>query len=220
MTTRKRAQMLKNQEGFSIVEALLVFAIFSIVALGIAGLIKTSRTGFDVAATQAFVQRTGTAVSEQMQREFTSAAALQVTSCGPQGTAGKAVMYMTMKPQDPYRCVYEWTYAGDLGPQLYRCSLAVWTVGGSCTNTPENLLLIQHALNAPANVATQIRAQNILFQRVDCLPNTLGSCSDPGRKVVTPLFDFRFDLDIPNVTWPTSDSFPGQRFAASFTTRN
>jgi hypothetical protein len=38
--------------------------------------------------------------------------------------------------------------------------------------------------------------------------------------VVSPLFDFRFDLDIPNVTWTTSDSFPGQRFAASFTTRN
>lgn len=210
--------MLRNQEGFSLVEALVVVAIFSFVALGIAGLIKTSRTGFAVAATHAFVQRTGTAVSEQMQREFTSAAALQVTSCGPQGTAGKAVMYMT--PLGETRCIYEWTNATPPGPQLFRCKLAAWSAGGSCMNTPENLLLIQHALNAPENVATQIRAQNILFQRVDCLPNTSGSCSDPGRQVVTPLFDFRFDLDIPNVTWATSDSFPGQRFAASFTTRN
>lgn len=210
--------MLRNQEGASLVEALLVVAVFSFVALGIAGLIKTSRTGFDVAATHAFVQRMGTAVSEQMQRELTTAAALQVASCGPQGTAGKAVMYLTRVGET--RCIYEWTDATPPGPQLFRCKLASWIVGGSCTNTPENLLLIQQALHAPGNVATQIRAQNILFQRVDCLPNASGSCGDPGRQVVTPLFDFRFDLDIPNVTWATSDSFPGQRFAASFTTRN
>jgi hypothetical protein len=88
------------------------------------------------------------------------------------------------------------------------------------------LLLIQQAPNAPENVATQIRAQNVLFKRVDCLPNTSGSCGDPGRQVVTPLFDFRFDLDIPNVTWAyrTDPNDPNkvlyQRFAASFTTRN
>jgi len=210
--------MLKSQDGFSLVEALLVVGIFSIVALGIAGLIKTSRTGLDVALTQAFVQRVGTAVSEQMQRELTSATAIQVASCGPQGTANKSVMYMTQLGET--RCIYEWTDATPPGPQLFRCTLAAWTVGGSCADSPRNLLLVQHALNAPENVATQIRAQNIFFQRVDCLPNTSGSCSDPGRQVVTPLFDFRFDLDIPNVTWATSDSFPGQRFAASFTTRN
>jgi Tfp pilus assembly protein PilV len=215
---RAQIMLLQNPRGFSIVEALLVAFLFLIVALSIAGMIKTSNSGFDMAATQAFVQRTGTAVSEQMQRELTSAAALQVTSCGPQGTTGKAVMYMTQVGKT--RCIYEWTDATPPWPQLFRCNLAGWTVGGSCTNTPENLLLIQQALNAPENVATQIRAQNILFQRVVCLPNPSGSCSDPGRQVVSPLFDFRFDLDIPNVTWPTSDSFPGQRFAASFTTRN
>jgi hypothetical protein len=215
---RARMTLLQNPKGFSIVEALLVAFLFLIVALSIAGMINSSNTGFDVAATQAFVQRTGTAVSEQMQREFTSATALQVTSCGPQGATGKAVMYMTQLGST--RCIYEWTDATPPGPQLFRCNLAGWTAGGSCTNTPENLLLIQQALNAPRNAATQIRAQNILFQRVECLPNTSGSCSDPGRQVVSPLFDFRFDLDIPNITWSTSDSFPGQRFAASFTTRN
>jgi len=215
---RARLTSLQNQKGFSLLEALLVAFLFLIVALSIAGMINSSNTGFDVAATQAFVQRTGTAVSEQMQREFTTATALQVTSCGPQGAMGKAVMYMTQLGNT--RCIYEWTDATPPGPQLFRCNLAGWTVGGSCTNTPENLLFIQQALNAPRNVATQIRAQNILFQRVDCLPNASGACGDPGRQVVSPLFDFRFDLDIPNVTWTTSDSFPGQRFAASFTTRN
>jgi Tfp pilus assembly protein PilV len=215
---RIRITSLQDQNGFSLVEALLAAFLFLIVALSIAAMINTSNTGFDVAATQAFVQRTGTAVSEQMQREFTTATALQVTSCGPQGVAGKAVMYMTQLGNT--RCVYEWTDATPPGPQLFRCNLAGWTVGGGCTNTPENLLRIQQALNAPHNAATQIRAQNILFQRVDCLPNASGSCSDPGRQVVSPLFDFRFDLDIPNVTWAASDSFPGQRFAASFTTRN
>ena len=210
--------VVRSQEGFSLIEALLVLAVFSMIGLGIAGLIQTSRTGFDVATTQAFVQRVGTAVSEKMQREFTSAAALQVTNCGPQGMAGKAVMYMT--PRGDTWCIYEWTNATPPGPQLFRCKLAAWIAGGGCTDTPENLLLSQMALNAPTSLAAQIRAQNILFQRVECLPNASGACGDPGRQVVTPLFDFRFDLDIPNVTWATSDSFPGQRFAASFTTRN
>lgn len=218
MIGRGGIALLQNQKGFSLVEALLAAFLFLIVALSIAAMINTSNTGFDVAATQAFVQRVGTAVSERMQREFTTATALQVTSCGPQSTTGQAVMYM-----DQYgstHCIYAWTDTTPPGTQLLRCNLANWTIGGSCTDTPVNLLLILQALNAPHNAATQIRAQNILFQRVDCLPNASGSCGDPGRQVVSPLFDFRFDLDIPNVTWATSDSFPGQRFAASFTTRN
>jgi Tfp pilus assembly protein PilV len=215
---RARITLLRNQKGFSILEALLVAFLFLVVALSIAGMINASNTGFDVAATQAFVQRVGTAVSEEMQRDLTTAAALQVTSCGPQNMAGKAVMYMTRRGDT--RCIYEWTDATPPGPQLFRCTLASWTVGASCTTTPENLLLGQQAPNAAHNAATQIRAQNIFFQRVDCLPNALGACGDSGRQVVSPLFDFRFDLDIPNVTWTTSDSFPGQRFAASFTTRN
>jgi len=215
---RARLTSVQNQKGFSLLEALLVAFLFLVVALSIAGMINASNTGFDVAATQAFVQRTGTAVSEQMQREFTTATALQITSCGPQGMAGKAIMYMDQYGKT--HCIYEWTDSTPPGPQLFRCDLASWNTGGSCATSPKNLLLSQQAPNAPRNVATQIRAQNILFQRVDCLPNTSGSCGDPGRQVVSPLFDFRFDLDIPNVTWTTSDSFPGQRFAASFTTRN
>ena len=209
---------LPDERGFTLVEALLVAFLFIIVALSIAGLIQSSRTGFDVAATQAFVQRTGTVVSEQMQREFTAAAALQVTDCGPQNTTGKAIMYLTSLGST--RCIYEWSYTGDPGPQLYRCTLGSWAPGAGCTNNPENLLLIQQALNAPGVVATQIRAQNIFFQRVACLPNSSGSCGDPGRQVVSSLFDFRFDLDIPGAIDQPSDSFPGQRFAASFTTRN
>jgi Tfp pilus assembly protein PilV len=207
-----------HEEGFTLIEALLVVGIFSIIALALAGLFQTARTGFDVAATQAFVQRTGTAVVEQMQREFTTAAALQIQNCGPQSTMGKAVIYMTSLGNT--RCVYEWSYTGDPGPQLYRCTLASWTMGGACTNTPENLLAIQNALDAPGKAAKQLVAKNIFFQSVSSLPNTTGNAPDPGRQVVTPLVDFRFDLDIPGVVFAASDSFPGQRFTASFTTRN
>jgi type II secretory pathway pseudopilin PulG len=207
-----------DEKGFTLIEALLVVGIFSIVGLALVGMFQTARTGFDVAATQSFVQRTGTAVVEQMQREFTTAAALQIQNCGPQTVTGKAVMYMTSLGNT--RCVYEWNYTGDPGPQLYRCVLASWTVGGACTNTPENLLVIQNALNAPGRAATQMVARNIFFQSVASLPNSTGTLVDPGRQVVTPLFDFRFDLDIPGVVFTASDSFPGQRFTASFTTRN
>ena len=148
--------MLRDQNGFTLIEALLVVGIFSIIALALMGMFQSARTGFDVAATQAFVQRTGTAVVEQMQREFTAATALQIQNCGPQNATGKAVMYMTSLGNT--RCVYEWTYTGDPGPQLYRCTLGAWTVGGPCTNNPENLLLIQNALNAPGKAASQMVA--------------------------------------------------------------
>lgn len=207
------------------IEAILVVAIFSIIGLALMSLFQGARTGFDVAATQAFVQRTGTTLIEEMQREFTKAAALQVTGCGPQGTANKAVMYLTQKFQsgvviDVPQCIYEWTGTGDPGPQIYRCTLASWNPGAPCTGTPENLLLTRNALSTRGNVASQMVARNLFFQSVTSLPNSSGSPFDPGRQVVSPLFDLRFDLDIPGVILAPSDSFPGQRFAASFTTRN
>ena len=205
-----------DEKGFTLIEALLVVGIFSIVGLALVGMFQTARTGFDVAATQSFVQRTGTAVVEQMQREFTSAAALQIQNCGPQTTTGKAVMYMTSLGNT--RCVYEWNYTAIGASSTVACSLpGPWE---SLHEHPENLLVIQNALNAPGRAATQMVARNIFFQSVASLPNSTGTPVDPGRQVVTPLFDLRFDLDIPGVVFTASDSFPGQRFTASFTTRN
>ncbi|HUL03630.1 MAG TPA: type II secretion system protein [Gemmatimonadales bacterium] len=222
---RLTGRAIRSQEGFTLLEAILVVAIFSIVGLALLSLFQGARAGFDAAGTQAFVQRTGTSLVEEMQREFTKAAALQVTGCGPQGGANKAVMYLTQTVQagvilDVPRCIFEWTATGDPGTQIYRCTLASWNPGAPCNDTPENLLLTRNALSARGNIATQLVAKNIFFQSVASLPNGAGGPGDPGRSVVSPLFDLRFDLDIPGVILEPSNSFPGQRFAASFTTRN
>ena len=221
----KVGRAIRSQEGFTLLEAIVVVAIFSIIGLALLSLFQGARSGFDVAGTQAFVQRTGTSLVEAMQREFTRAAALQVTGCGSQGAANKAVMYLTQTTQsgvviDVPRCIFEWTATGDPGPQIYRCTLASWNPGAPCNDTPENLLLTRSALSARGNIASQLVARNVFFQSVASLPNSSGGPSDPGRQVVSPLFDLRFDLDIPGVILEPSDSFPGQRFAASFTTRN
>jgi len=216
---------MRDHKGFTLLEAILVVAIFSIIGLALLSLFQGARSGFDAAGTQAFMQRTGTALVEEMQREFTKAAALQVASCGPQGAVSKAVMYLTQTTQagvviDVPRCIFEWSTAGDPGPQIYRCTLTSLSPGAACSDTPENLLLSRNTLSARANVATQLVARNIFFQSVASLPNASGGPSDPGRQVVSPLFDLRFDLDIPGAVYEPGDSFPGQRFAASFTTRN
>jgi hypothetical protein len=174
-----------------------VVGIFSIVGLALAGMFQTARTGFDVAATQSFLQRTGTAVVEQMQREFTSAAALQIQNCGPQTTTGKAVMYMTSLGNT--RCVYEWNYTGDPGPQLYRCALASWTVGGACTNTPENLLVIQTPSMLPEKRPRRWWPRTSSSERGQPSQQH-GYSVDPGRQVVTP----------PDLPW-TSTSRGGPR---------
>jgi hypothetical protein len=220
-------------------EALIAATIFSIVALALAGMLWASRTGFDYTSTQGFVQRVGTAVSEEMQREFTRAVALQVTGCGPQVTTGKSVMYMNHLG-DAF-CIYDWTDSGDVGPKLYRCQLVAWGVSGSCSDTPKpkNLLLTQQLRAAREDPLIQIVARNIRFQWVSCLPNGSFSCGDPGLQVVSPLFDMRFDLDmgVRGVVDPRiigayrntplnalgklrDDPISGQRFASSFTTRN
>mgnify|MGYP003694091747 CR=1 FL=1 len=207
-----------DEKGFTLIEALLVVGIFSIVGLALVGMFQTARTGFDVAATQSFVQRTGTAVVEQMQREFTTAAALQIQNCGPADRDGQSGHVHDLARQHALRVRVE--LHGRSGAPALPLRARFLDRWRACTNTPENLLVIQNALNAPGRAATQMVARNIFFQSVASLPNSTGTPVDPGRQVVTPLFDFRFDLDIPGVVFTASDSFPGQRFTASFTTRN
>ena len=232
--------LLWNTRGFTILEALLATALFSIVALALATLFSTARTGFDFTATHAFVQRTGTVLSENIQRDLTMAAALQVVPCGGQSQDGQSVMYTT--PLGKTRCIFAGTLAGDLGPQLYRCDLGTWAAGSACTTTPQNLLTTLQALNAPEKLTTHIVASNVKFQRVPCVKTGSEICSTADLQVVSSLFNLRFDLDVrfdanqnnpgviatyidPNMkvdpsTGVNTDPIAGQRFAVSFATRN
>jgi hypothetical protein len=54
---------------------------------------------------------------------------------------------------------------------------------------------------------------------VTCLPASSGSCPDPGRTVVSPLVDVRFDLS-DGVNFSAQAGVNGLRFAFSLTPRN
>ena len=233
--------LLWNRKGFTILETLLAAFLFGIVALASWRVFWTLRQGFDFTATHGFVQRTGTALSDSIQRDLTMASALQVVPCGGQSQDGQSVMYTT--PMGKTRCIFVGTLAGDLGPQLYRCELTTWAAGSACTPTPpQNLLLTLQALNAPEKFTTHIVASNVKFQRVPCVKTGSEVCSTADLQVVSSLFNMRFDLDVrfdansgnpgviatyidPNIkvdpnTGINTDPIAGQRFAVSFATRN
>ncbi len=198
-------------------EGLLTLFIFSIVLGALGTLFYTTRQGFDYSTVQSHVQRNGTIIQEWMQKELTTAIALQVVNCGPNGTAQKSLMYQTQ--MGATRCIYERSEAGDPGPQLYRCNMVSWTVGGACSSTPENLLSILLPSVVSENLAPQLFVQNTLFTRVSCLPQS-GSCGDAGRSVLAPLVDVRFDMNMTGVLNDIATSYTGQRFLVSVTTRN
>jgi len=74
-----------------------------------------------------------------------------------------------------------------------------------------------------SQISTQIdaplRVANTQFMRVACLPASSGSCGDPGRQVVSPLVDVRFDLS-DGVNFNAQAAINGLRFAFSLTPRN
>lgn len=213
-----RRYLMGCQRGFSLLEFLLVSAMFAVVLGALGAMFTMTRQGFDYSTAQAQIQRTGTIMQEWLQQELTAATALQVVNCGPNTVAQKSVMYQTAMGNT--KCIFERQYGGDPGPQIYRCTMASWTVGGGCTNTPENLLLVLMPIAVPEGLGSKIFVQNTQFTRVVCLPNTGGACGDSGRQVVTPLVDLRFDMNLTGVLDDISNTYTGQRFLVSFAVRN
>jgi prepilin-type N-terminal cleavage/methylation domain-containing protein len=219
MTTRVRDLRVRGSQGFTMLEMLLALFIFSIVLGALGTLFYTTRQSFDYSTAQSHVQRNGTIIQEWMQKELTPALALQVVDCGPNGTVQKSLMYQTQTGAT--RCMYERMESGDPGPQLYRCNMASWTVGGGCTNTAENLLRILLPSVVSENLGAQVFVQNTQFTRVTCLPNASGSCGDAGRSVLAPLVDARFDMHLSaGVLNDMANAYTGQRFLVSIATRN
>jgi len=196
--------LLWNRKGFTILETLVAAFIFGIVALASWRVFWTMRQGFDLTATHGFVQRTGTALSESIQRDLTMAAALQVVPCGGQTEAEQSVMYTT--PMGKTRCIFVRSLSGDPGLQLYKCDLVTWAPGSACTSTPppQNLLLTLQSLNAPKSLTTsvpedrtpRIVVSHVKFQRVPCVKTGSEVCSTTDLQVVSSLFNLRFDLDV------------------------
>lgn len=196
---------------------ILITAFISVIVLSAVGsLYVTSRRAFDFGASQAYVQRQGTLLQEQIARWAKNSVGMQVVLCGGNATAGRSLAIEGAN--GTLRCIYQNPEGADTDADLFVCQIGTWTAG--CTGG-----LSYNALNVmPSEVAIRLgaplRVRNTTFTRVTCIdPGPCGTGAI-ALSVTTSLVDVRFDLTdntIPNPQFPT---YVGMRFGFGITARN
>jgi hypothetical protein len=226
MTARSACGLLRDSRGFTLLEAVMASVIFMTIVFGMMTLYTSSQQAYNYGTSQAYLQRVGTLLQERIQRELVGSIALQVVDCGPNSTANLSVMYETpgaggsgaASSQRAF-CLWQQTISTPPGPQLFRCQIANFAVGAPCqSGTTENLLTLTQS-QISTQIDAPLRVANTQFMWVKCLPASSGACGDPGRQVVSPLVDVRFDLS-DGVNFNAQAGINGLRFAFSLTPRN
>lgn len=211
---------LRDAHGLTLVELLVAAAIFIFVAFGMGSLYLSAKRGFDFGSAEAFVQRQGTLVQEELARHILRATLLQVAQCRPNGSvtiaAGESIIYQRLV-QDPtsgalqneYWCIYwfQRTSPADPYPQLWRCRIAGPTPPQNCTSTPENLLP-----PVPASISGQLVSVSSA--------NFAVPLSCVGVTCVATSVDIRFDLDLRDGATGPSLLWSARRFGFNTTIRN
>ena len=217
MSLRRRGwRALGDVRGVSVVELLIAAFISVIVLSAVGSLYVTSRRAFDFGVSQAYVQRQGTLIQEQIARWAKNSTGVQVVQCGGNTTPGRSLAIE--EASGTRRCIYQNPEGADTDADLFACNIGDWTAG--CTGgLTSNMLAL-----TPSEVATRLgaplRVRNTTFTRVTCIdPGPCGSGA-VGLSVTSSLVDVRFELTdntIPNPQFPT---YVGMRFGFGITSRN
>lgn len=217
MSLRRRGgQVLGDARGISLVEILITAFISVIVLSAVGTLYVTSRQAFDFGVSQAYVQRQGTLIQEQIARWAKSSTTVQVVQCGGNATAGRSLAIEDAN--GTIRCIFQNPEADDTDADLFVCNIGSWNAG--CTGgLASNMLLL-----TPSEVATRLgaalRVRNTTFTRVTCIdPGPCGSGA-VALSITSSLVNVSFDLTdntIPNPQFPT---YLGMRFGFGLTSRN
>jgi len=213
---RRGWRALGDVRGVSVVELLIAAFISVIVLSAVGSLYVTSRRAFDFGVSQAYVQRQGTLIQEQIARWAKNSTGVQVVQCGGNTTPGRSLAIE--EASGTRRCIYQNPEGADTDADLFACNIGDWTAG--CTGgLTSNMLAL-----TPSEVATRLgaplRVRNTTFTRVTCIdPGPCGSGA-VGLSVTSSLVDVRFELTdntIPNPQFPT---YVGMRFGFGITSRN
>jgi hypothetical protein len=195
---------------------ILIAAFISVVVLSAIGsLYITSRNAFDYGVSQAYVQRQGTLLQEQIARWAKNSVGMQVALCGGNSTDGRSLAIADAN--GTMRCLYQNPEGADTDADLFACSINTWT--GTCSGgTNYNMLNVM-----PSEVATRLgaplRVRNTTFTRVTCIdPGPCGSGAI-ALSVTTALINVRFDLTDNTIPNPQS-TYVGMRFGFGITARN
>lgn len=208
------ARLRRDRRGVTLVELLIATAIFTIVAVAIGSLYASTQRAFDYGSAQAYAQRQGTMIQEDLQRRLQRAVDFAVTGCGS-ATATASVRYSL--PDGTDWCLHQDQKVGDTFPQLYVCSLnpaiPLFSGGFACSSTSVQSLTGQaQAMNESARkLGTQLRVASSTFVSV----STMNGSAMAGRAL-----DVRFDLYDGVMYNLNPASYTGMRFGFTTTLRN
>ena len=214
---------LGDARGISLLEILVTMFIFVIVLSAAGSLYLTSRRAFDFGVSQAYVQRQGTLIQEQIARWAKNSTGVQVVQCGGNTTPGRSLAIE--EASGTRRCIYQNPEGADTDADLFACAIGDWTAG--CTGGLTSNMLALTPSEVAARLGAPLRVRNTTFTRVTCIdhPNPPLSCGTDGSgdialSVTSSLVNVRFELTdntIPNPQFPT---YVGMRFGFGITARN
>jgi type II secretory pathway pseudopilin PulG len=198
-----------------LLEVLVTTVIFVIVLSAAGSLYLTSRRAFDFGVSQAYVQRQGTLIQEQIARWAKNSTGVQVVQCGGNTTPGRSLAIE--EASGTRRCIYQNPEGADTDADLFACAIGDWTAG-CMGGLPTNMLNL-----TPSEVATRLgaplRVRNTTFTRVTCIdPGPCGSGAI-ALSVTSSLVNVRFELTDNTILNP-QPTYVGMRFGFGITSRN
>jgi prepilin-type N-terminal cleavage/methylation domain-containing protein len=212
--TTRFSRLYRDRRGVTLVELLVATAIFTIVAVAVGSLYVSTQRAFDYGSAQAYAQRQGTMIQEDLQRRLQRAVDFTVTGCGS-GTATASVRYNL--PDGGVWCLHQDQKVGDTFPQLYVCSLnsgiPLFSGGFACdVGSAQSLTAQAQAMNESARkLGTQLRVASTTFLTV----SSMNGSAIAGRAL-----DVRFDLYDGVMYNLNPASYTGMRFGFTTTLRN
>ena len=216
MSLRRRGRRsLGDARGISLVE-ILITAFISVTVLSAAGsLYVTSRRAFDFGVSQAYVQRQGTLIQEQIARWAKNSTGVQVSQCGGNTTAGRSLAIA--EADGTMRCIFQNPEGADTDADLFVCNVGTWTAG--CTGGVASNMLNLTPSEVAARLGARLRVRNTTFTRVTCIdPGPCGSGA-VALSVTSSLVNVRFELTDNTIPNPQS-TYVGMRFGFGITSRN
>ena len=216
MSLRRRGRRaLGDARGISLVEILITAFISVIVLSAVGSLYVTARRAFDFGVSQAYVQRQGTLIQEQIARWAKNSTGVQVSQCGGNTTAGRSLAIA--EANGTIRCIFQNPEGADTDADLFVCNVGTWTAG--CTGGVASNMLNLTPSEVAARLGARLRVRNTTFTRVTCIdPGPCGSGA-VALSVTSSLVNVRFELTDNTIPNPQS-TYVGMRFGFGITSRN
>ena len=216
---RHGGRALGDTRGVSLLEILITTLVSVLVLSAVGSLYITSRRAFDFGASQAYVQRQGTLIQEQIALWAKNSVAMQAVLCGGNATgiAGRSLAIEVAN--GTIRCVYQTPAAANTDADLFVCQVATWSAG--CTaGTTYNMLNVMGS-EVSTRLGAPLRVRNTTFTRVTCVdPGPCWGTGPVALSVTSPLVNARFDLTDNTIPNPQQGTYVGMRFGFGITSRN